>query len=819
MGEGMKHVMLWVIFWALLSALALAQSTGINGGGPNGGGSGGGTPGGSSGQIQYNNNGVFGGLTNTQVAGNVAPSLGTYLPATPITTATITAAEAAACSAGGGTVLIPEGTYTMTGPLPMCNGVTYSGTGWQWNNGTFGSGGSIPAAIGGTVLLGNGTGVGDATFDAFAYNATDLHASPPSNATTWWATALQGGGISNLTLRNFATAIHVGDYYNAGWQSGVIRNVTSIGSNWGLWLENFQGMIVENVYSFSNTTGQVWTATSSNNLWNNGNSQFINIQTGRLATSGNPQLVHSFVLTARGAGGALNSMGMLNILSMSNTSTLTTQTATFNGTTSVSVTDLSKWTLNLPVYLTGTVSGAKNNYVYFVTSVSGTSGAGTVTLGTLQVDKYLNIHANDISPATATGTINTYGFPHLELSGVNGGVIQPGWIQQMDFEGAATPMILAQDIPSGFVLEGGYVSTSASSVTTVSFRSSSNMSFYGFGVGNTPITFDEDFSSNGNLVFGFRPSNYQGPAAGSTQGTGPSGISQLITDPSGRLQLNPSAQALFLVGQAPDIAVNKNGFLELPDLMLGYAAISVGDGSTLNFINTHTQHIVYTGSGGAGITLPFISANGEGVPFYLVNATANTETVSTSGAQKIFNSQLNGGNTATTFTIPPYGSAQLIASYNYGGTGTPGNYFWSRLNTGTLVTPAAPPATQFDCADFSNTGTAVTIGDDGNAAGTKGSCVISDTNGHPILNALGTAPAVTGTGCSLVAGSTDNTGSITATGVDTCTLAFGAAFTNAPHCSIGNLGATVLANLTGQPTTAHAIFATAAAGSFDYTCL
>lgn len=123
----------------------------------------------------------------------------------------------------------------------------------------------------------------------------------------------------------------------------------------------------------------------------------------------------------------------------------------------------------------------------------------------------------------------------------------------------------------------------------------------------------------------------------------------------------------------------------------------------------------------------------------------------------------------------------------------------------------------FDC--IASTSTANQIGDLGNINNTQGSCIIADINGHPILAGNGSTPTVTGTGCVKVTGSQDNHGSITATGVDTCTLAFGSSFANAPFCSIGNHGATVLANLTAAPTTAHAIFATAAAGTFDYICL
>ena len=136
-----------------------------------------------------------------------------------------------------------------------------------------------------------------------------------------------------------------------------------------------------------------------------------------------------------------------------------------------------------------------------------------------------------------------------------------------------------------------------------------------------------------------------------------------------------------------------------------------------------------------------------------------------------------------------------------------------------------PGNAAFDCLDINTAGAPtpanpVAIGDDGNAAGTTGGCITGDPQGHPILNGTGTAPVVTGTGCSLVVGGQDNRGAITAAGVDTCTLTFaGSGFTfAAPVCSIGNVGATVLAYLNALPSAAAAVFKTTAAGTFTYTC-
>jgi hypothetical protein len=133
------------------------------------------------------------------------------------------------------------------------------------------------------------------------------------------------------------------------------------------------------------------------------------------------------------------------------------------------------------------------------------------------------------------------------------------------------------------------------------------------------------------------------------------------------------------------------------------------------------------------------------------------------------------------------------------------------------------PAAASDCASFGDL--AGSIADNGNNQTATGPCIVADVNGHPVLEGTGTAPTVTGTGCSLNAGGTDNRGSITASGADTCTLTYGSGFfagsgsARAPFCSTAPVGATLGVSLSSAPTTAHAIFVTTLAGTFDYVCL
>jgi hypothetical protein len=181
-------------------------------------------------------------------------------------------------------------------------------------------------------------------------------------------------------------------------------------------------------------------------------------------------------------------------------------------------------------------------------------------------------------------------------------------------------------------------------------------------------------------------------------------------------------------------------------------------------------------------------------------------------------------NTSSAVTVGTTGQGWSIMRYP-AATSTTGGVVTVTQSLAKVVALNQTPAHQYDCVDYDDatTGVSGTVMDDGNAAFSTGPCVVSDPNGHPLLTGNGTPPTVAGTGCSLTSGSRDNTGSIVATGADTCTLTFGgssaAVFTTAPNCSVAGVGATVLPYLNALPSTSAAVFKTTAAGTFAYTCL
>lgn len=646
--------------------------------------------------------------TNTVLGNNTGSTGAPVAITTPIyypTAATDAAVRvaASACNAGGGgTIQLPNATIVLTSALPMYSGCTYQGTGWGFDQALFNSNGPVAASLAGTIVKGNGTGRGDGTFDCFAYNTADRHASAPVSTVTFNGGALNGGGLRQLTVQNCKIGIHVGDYDNVGWQSGSIEQVTLVGNNWGIWLENFQLTTIQQLWVVASSVGCGAFGTSANttpNVWNNGNSDFYNIQCERIGGTGSPTLQHSWRFFSR--IGSLNALTILNLLSESDTGGTTTQTVTSGSGTSLNVTDGTKFAINLPVYFTGVTGSGKNKYIYFVTSISG----NTITVGTQQIDMYndesvpaSNAHANDVTLALSGATINTNGFPHIELVAVNNAAIQPGWMQQLDLEGGATTEILLQGVTGGYSLEGGYVATSNGSpgdfLETLTYRDSSNVLVQGFAAGNNPVLTDSDYSSNGNFVLGPMPSNYLGPAQPTVSNNvgAMQGIGSISSDPSGRLatQSSPNgveSAALWLGGQVPALALNgNNNFLEFPEDPIGFASTPTSGGPVQTY-QTHTQNLVFTGTSNSTITLPQIQANGDGL-FYLVsNPTAFVVTVQASAAQKLN----NNGVQSSSVTLPAFGGVYLQSAYNFNGTTVPTNYFWQVIG-GQAALPASTVA-------------------------------------------------------------------------------------------------------------------------------
>ena len=167
-----------------------------------------------------------------------------------------------------------------------------------------------------------------------------------------------------------------------------------------------------------------------------------------------------------------------------------------------------------------------------------------------------------------------------------------------------------------------------------------------------------------------------------------------------------------------------------------------------------------------------------------------------------------GAITIGTSAEPWSNSAQVIPEAQ---PSTFGTVEVTATNGNTVSSFDGPVTTVNDCVQFAD------------AAGSIGDvfqlpCAFSDANGHftPIVQ---TNPTVTGTGCSASGTIWDSSGAVVATGIDTCTITFGGAYTTTPFCVVSGYSATVLPFISTPPNTAAFSVKTAAAGTFSYNCL
>lgn len=725
-----------------------------------------------------------------------------YLP-TALTTAGITAAANAAHAAGGGTVKLPPQQITLTGPLPMYDGVVYEGTGFGQNQGT-------PAFTPtGTWLIGDGgTGGGVGTFDCFAYHATSQSGSPPANGSTannqaFQAGMLKGGGIRGLSVMGFNYGIHIGDYYNPGWCGGFMEDVMAYNCNWGFFVENFDACKFKRLWamqcgSASNSfSGSGFFGQSSNGNFNNGDSIFEHLASFKKAATN-----WGWLFQARGAGGdALNNNEINYITESTNTNAIVQPVNTTSGNASIQVTDTTKFAVGQPVAFFGLGrAGIINGLCYFVSAiidsthlkvtssvidpvqsqywtdalpsftVNGSSGfpvsvtngnplatitntswdqdwpgwagtpgrpykptiinlagfsggaagnndlyyvlqqQGATTFWLTRAAPWTPVQLTPVSSgqaysAWATGNgfaqpcIVSWGMPGIAFVGtgpINN--IQPHTVYNAGVEGTHTCAFLfqrANSINMDVTDQASEGTQGVGQLATAVYRTASNII-----VRATAWATDIDNGSNFNQAFARAPSNYLGSriAPQLTFGNTPcSGLVGILSDPSGRLQTTaPGSTALFLSPNSfgPDVAFNANGFLELGgSYPVGIPTMLSGDGDVYQLNPSRTSHVIYSGAGGAGLTLNTIGPFGDGLLLLLVNPTATPWTITAAGGQKIVNGNGAGSLATTSMNILPGRAALITAFYNgtYNGQGTAANYSWVKYDGGgpTIVNASA----------------------------------------------------------------------------------------------------------------------------------
>lgn len=539
---------------------------------------------------------------------------------------------------GGGIVFIRAGTYNLSASIvPISNVSIYgvlpgltnfdgiSDDWWTFSNQ-------------GTVLKGDGT------FPGFAYN--NVPSSNPSAYTS--VNALQSVEICNLGLYNFSRGFDIGSSENPGSYFCVFRSIfVSSCTDWGIHFENFSECLFERIFSVSSITGDMWFAGSAS-LYNSGNTTFIQLYASPLNN-----LARGIVFAAPGghsnAQSVLNSIKVFDIQANRYRDTLVTQTITpSNGSTPISVTDLTKFKVGMPFWVTSTADGYSANVMYFVLSVSGSTGAGTITAGT---------SASTNTAISGTGntplTLKTAGFANVELAGniSTVGLVSTvnAELHGLDLEGEPSSMLIYDEGSNESSYQPGFLAQTGGPAAFV-LRSAR----YPQITFNYPIEADIDGNSNNVTWNGAR---------GTLRQFCPIGLyfdSALNTNALNLYDGNSQTPTAYMRGNAKHFLYPSRG---------GFGELIATQDTSVTLSDTMCGLVTFNGSSSQTITLPVIdnastpSNSFQGFRVKIVNASGNSLSIATQNSQT-FNNVTN----KTTTTMAPNSVLELTAATTAGGT-------------------------------------------------------------------------------------------------------------------------------------------------------
>jgi len=574
----------------------------------------------------------------TLAAGNA-----TYVRKVKPDEASIRAGVTDAQADGGGIVRIPpnvspQGVWspiTLTSPLPVVAGVKYEGIEPKLapvdpTNGAY-LGDMEWNYVGGTVFKGNGT------FNAFEANKTDL-ASVPSDIGN---TAIHSSGIINVGLDGFIDGVRVGAVNTMGLVWGELRNIYAKNcSGWGVFLANFQHLDVDNIRTTLCQNGQYYGALLPGLTMMPGNADMVNLFNMPPRDTRNRRLCRGIVFEAGGNAAMLNQLNVSRIQCNAMTRVKLSATATFtSGSTSIAVPDGTEFLPGMPVVFTGTAAGFTQGVGYIVSSVTG----NTITLANDRVSAAIS------ATASITLTLETYGFPNVELTRRNSGArVQNSRFKHVDVEGQATVALYAEGAYYNHIEISELPGTMHLGVMG---RDCARTEFYSF---HAAIT-DFDANSSTSTWLGSRAAGYGRQLKG-----------MWMDDTKG------GVHALAIGGGANgatggDIQY-RGGFL-YPNAGMGERIYPRDNAITLSGLNV--GNVVFAGGANQTFTLPtIVNANDNGSlvgqVFDIYNVGAGTVTVNTAGGQL-----MNKVAGRTSATVTPGNRLKLVAAID-----NSGNLFW-----------------------------------------------------------------------------------------------------------------------------------------------
>lgn len=537
----------------------------------------------------------------------------------------------------GGTIKLIRGTpYSFDAAVTMLPKVGIEGEGYRVD-GSFN-------IVDGTIIQGNGLTAG------FVYNNTAL-AGQPATTNDVLNAKLSGLRISNIAFTNFTRALHFGDLYNTGiFESELINLLATDCTEWGFYLENCSNSDYVKLRVSELGVGAIGAmyVGASTTAYNHGNCRgaHVYVQTNRDGVRG-------IVFQAR-SGAQLNDMNIRRL--QCNTSNVKySQAATMTASSpDITVTDGTKFPLDMPVTVSATANGFTKWRTYFIVSQIG---------NVVQIADRMRGTALNATGSTAVN-LDRYGFPGLEIVGLAdnaNSIVQASQFSGIDVEGLATTLILAQK--ADVQLDIGY-STAIQGTQCASV-------FTARGTGGTwraskELSYDSDTSTLDWFCLG---------AAMRTGDETP-----LIQHPPVGWYAAKDLRLAFCLGRSGgdttekhlhSQAANTGAFL-FPSIAMGQRTENRNSAMTLD--SRQAGVAVYTGTTSVTWTLPaWVDGAGgaaatysAGMPWFICNGST------TAGANLTFaantGDNINRQASKTSLAIPPGGA---IAGYaNYDGAAT-----------------------------------------------------------------------------------------------------------------------------------------------------
>ena len=520
----------------------------------------------------------------------------------------------AATTESGGTVILSPGIYSLSASIVPAKRIKLIGTRPGLTNFDTPSNEHWTLNGTGTVLQCTST-----AFSAIAYNNVPQATPTNYNAENY----LSHAEFSSFGITGCLNGIDIGAQNSPGLAWGKIENVYSTtNAGWGVHLENFAESDFVHIQTSSNGIGEQWFAsTVRNTTYEPGNSTFSHLYASALSA-----FARCIVFAAPGADGTNYSMlASIKVYSAQcnrfRNAVAITQTVTpSNGSTAIAVTDLTKFSVGIPIWFSTTADGFTAARVYFVTSVSGTTGAGSITVGLTM----MTTAANSISASASTAlTSSSYGFPGLELVG-NPNTTIPSTVvgsslNGLDIERASIAVYMENaTVNQVNIVVGAYPANGYSFV----LRNSAQ---------NLLLTY---FSGNYDVDGVSGTSQFNGLRATATQRLLP-GIYQDVANGVTGINFNSGPVS------APPNLYFGNNFL-VPFTSIGETLFARD--TSITFTGATGGAIIFNGAAGQTFTLPIID-NGStlvasflGIRYKIVNVSTNTLTVATQSSQTLNNS-------------------------------------------------------------------------------------------------------------------------------------------------------------------------------------